>query len=82
MAAQTILQTPNLIIRYNAMNKSKMIPHWQNHSNVQLENRRHRREIDIHIRDRKTLLVDKISSMSGGVKLVLYAQTAPLSEMM
>lgn len=64
------------------MNKSKMIPHWQNHSNVQLENRRHRREIDIHIRDRKTLLVDKISSISGGVKLVLCAQTAPLSEMM
>lgn len=48
-----------------------MIPHRQNHSNVQLDNRRHREEIDAQIRDRKTLLVDKMSSMSDGVKLVL-----------
>lgn len=65
----------------NEQNKNDTTPKEPfQHFNEQLENRRHRGEIDTHIRHRKILLVDKMSSMGGCVKLVVCAQTAPLSE--
>jgi len=46
------------------MNKTKMIPHRQNHSNVRLGNCRNRGEIDTLIRDRKTRFLQWVAVLN------------------